>query len=44
MVDPSYLIRNVWSDNLEWEMEAIRNIIGIYNYVSMVPDSPFINI
>lgn len=30
------LIRDVWAENLEIEMERIRGLIGRYSYISMV--------
>jgi hypothetical protein len=30
------LIRDVWAENLEIEMEKIRGLIGRYSYISMV--------
>lgn len=36
MPQPLYEIRDVWSHNLEAEMEVIRNLIEKYPYVAMV--------
>jgi hypothetical protein len=36
MPTDSKLIREVWANNLETEMKAIRNIVEEYPWVSMV--------
>lgn len=36
MSKPFPLIKDVWANNLEEEMEKIRNIVDKYPYVAMV--------
>jgi hypothetical protein len=33
---PAFGIKEVWADNLEEEMEKIRDLVDHYNHISMV--------